>query len=141
MILADVNVLLYAHDRGSPCHLSAKEWLENALDRDQVFLSWHTITGFLRIATHPAIFTSPFPIDVAVRIVTSWLENDNVHVINIDKSSWPVLADLLVDTKCSGNLVMDAHLAALALTHGLRVVSTDNDFSRFPVKTLDPLTS
>jgi predicted nucleic acid-binding protein len=32
----------------------------------------------------------------------------------------------------SGNHVPDAHLAALAIEHGLMVCSTDGDFARFP---------
>lgn len=35
---------------------------------------------------------------------------------------------------------MDAHIAALAIEHGLRVCSTDSDFARFPgLDWIDPL--
>ena len=38
------------------------------------------------------------------------------------------------------NLVPDAHLAALALEHGLTLCSTDGDFSRFPaLRWINPL--
>jgi predicted nucleic acid-binding protein len=41
-----------------------------------------------------------------------------------------------------GNLVPDAHLAALAIEHGLTLCSTDGDFARFPdLAWLDPLSA
>lgn len=42
----------------------------------------------------------------------------------------------------AGNLVPDAHLTALALEHGLTVVSTDTDFAKFPgVTRLNPVSA
>jgi predicted nucleic acid-binding protein len=39
------------------------------------------------------------------------------------------------------NLVHDAHLAALAIEHGLTLCSTDGDFARFPgLRWINPLT-
>jgi uncharacterized protein len=39
---------------------------------------------------------------------------------------------MLLEGQAAGNLVTDAHLAALALEHGCEFASTDSDFSRFP---------
>ena len=37
-------------------------------------------------------------------------------------------------------MVMDAHLAALALEHGARIATTDRDFTRFPgLESLNPI--
>ena len=37
-------------------------------------------------------------------------------------------------------MVMDAHLAALALEHGASIATTDRDFTRFPgIDILDPV--
>ena len=37
-------------------------------------------------------------------------------------------------------MVMDAHLAALAMEHGARIATTDRDFARFAdVEILNPL--
>ena len=38
---------------------------------------------------------------------------------------------LLAQPGVHGNLVPDAHLAALAIEHGLTLCSTDGDFARF----------
>jgi predicted nucleic acid-binding protein len=43
-----------------------------------------------------------------------------------------VLARLLVSHGARANLVPDAHLAALAIEHGLVLCSSDSDFARFP---------
>ena len=48
---------------------------------------------------------------------------------------------LLLATGAQANLVPDAHLAALALEHGLTVCSTDSDFGKFPdIRWTNPLT-
>jgi predicted nucleic acid-binding protein len=48
---------------------------------------------------------------------------------------------VLAGTSVHGDLVPDAHLAALAIEHGLTVASTDGDFGRFPgVRWTNPLT-
>jgi predicted nucleic acid-binding protein len=51
-----------------------------------------------------------------------------------------VLGSLVRDYQLRGNLVADAHLAALAIEHGLTVCSADTDFARFAeVKWENPL--
>ena len=43
----------------------------------------------------------------------------------------PLLRGLLTRSGTAGNLVGDAHLAAIALEHDATVVSFDRDFARF----------
>ncbi len=43
-----------------------------------------------------------------------------------------VMGRLLALPGMLGNLVPDAHLAALAIEHGLTLCSADGDFARFP---------
>ena len=38
----------------------------------------------------------------------------------------------LIDARVTSRMVPDAHLAALAIEHGLTLCSTDADFARFP---------
>lgn len=132
MIFPDVNMLLYAYDRSSKFHSAARKWLEDALSNNEVSFSWHTITGFLRILTHPGILSNPAPLDEAVRVVNDWLERENAHLISFEKRNWPLFAKMLIGGQASGNLVMDAHLAAMAASCGATVASTDRDFTRFP---------
>ena len=142
MIFPDVNILLYAYDSKSPFHESSRNWLKAVLDNEQVFLSWHTITGFLRIVTHPRALAHPTTISKAVSIVQKWLELDNVHLVSFEKRNWPIFAKMLVDGQAYGNLVLDAHLAAMAASCGAAVASTDRDFTRFPgVRTENPISN
>lgn len=43
-----------------------------------------------------------------------------------------MLGDLVRRHDLRGNVVADAHMAALAIEHGLEVCSADSDFARFP---------
>jgi len=140
MILPDVNMLLYAYDKGSKSHRAAARWLENILSDDEVVFSWHTITGFLRIITHPSALANPTTIEKAVSIVDSWLQLENTHLIALEKKNWPLFSSVLIEGQATGNLVMDAHLAATAVSCGAKVASSDRDFLRFPnVAVIDPL--
>lgn len=142
MILPDVNMLLYAYDRSSKFHARSKTWLEKALVTDEVFFSWHTITGFLRIVTNPRILTRPATLDEAVSIVESWLALDNTHLVYLEKRNWPLFSKMLLDAQANGNLVMDAHLAAIAASCGATLATTDRDFMRFSgVQVINPITS
>lgn len=142
MILPDVNVLLYAHDENSEFHAVASAWLKFVLSTEQVFFSWHTITGFLRIITNHRISTNPLTIAQAIEIVDSWLEPDNSHLISLEKKNWPLFSAMLIDGQASGNLVMDAHLAAMAASCGAILASTDRDFLRFSgIQVINPLKS
>ena len=49
-----------------------------------------------------------------------------------------VLRSLLASTGSGGNLVTDAHLAALAIEHDAILVTYDNDFDRFPAVRWEP---
>ncbi len=140
MILPDVNLLIYAYDERSPFYKVAVKWFEHLMKFEQVFLSWHTITGFIRIITNPRASDDPFSIQEAIAAVDEWLARDNVHLINLDKTNWPLFARMLREGQASGNLVMDAHLAAMSASCGAKMATTDRDFSRFPgIQTTNPL--
>ena len=140
MILPDVNLLLYAYDKSSEFHADASVWLESALETQQVYFSWHTLTGFLRIITNPRSSKFPLALEVAIKIVDSWLDMDNSHLVSLEKKNWPLFSKLLQDAQASGNLVMDAHLAAMAASCGATVASTDRDFTRFPgIQLVNPI--
>ena len=140
-MILDANVLLYAVDSSSPQHEAGREWLETALNGHQrVGLPWQTIGAFLWISTHPRVMTSPLTAATARTFVDDWLACDVAWVPPVDHHSWQLLRELLADRRVTGNLVNDAQLAAVAIHHGVPVVSTDSDFARFPgVRWIDPL--
>lgn len=141
MILLDANILLYAYDRESPRHDAARRWVEAVLSGDEaVGFPLVTLIAFVRIATHPAVYRRPLTPARAVEIVSSWLARPNVSVAAPSERHWAILADTLERGQARGPLVVDAHLAALAIEHGATLASTDRDFARFPgLRFRDPL--
>lgn len=132
-MIVDANVLLYAVDVDSTFHEPARDWLEEAVNGPvRVGLPWESLTAFLRIATHPRATRRPLGPVEAWAFVADWLNADNTWVPTATSSHADVLRDLVVRGDLRGNLVPDAHLAALAIEHGVAVCSTDTDFARFP---------
>jgi len=85
----------------------------------------------VRISTHPRITDHPLSPADAWRYVASWLAADPVWVPRASERTAAVLARLIARHDVSANLVPDAQLAALAIEHGLTVISADSDFARF----------
>lgn len=143
MTLVDANILLYAYDSSSARHRAARVWWEERLSGSEpVGLAWTTLVAFVRIGTHVRVFDRPMTTDEACGIVESWLERPNVNVVEPGARQWEIFRRLVVDSQAFGNLVTDAHLASLAIEHGLVLMSTDRDFARFPgLAWRDPLTS
>lgn len=142
-MLLDANLLLYAVDATSPSHDRASEWLERTLNGDQrVGLPWQSIGAFLRIATHPRVTRNPLSTEDAWRHVQSWLDADPTWIPPATARTAVVLARLMRATPITGNLVTDAQLAALAIEHGLVVLTADTDFARFAeVRWANPIAS
>ncbi len=140
MIMPDVNLLLYAYDTSSEFHKRSAAWLEEILSTEEVFFSWHTLTAFIRITTHPTAMKNPMILVKAIGIVSSWLQLENTHVVGLAKKNWELYSSTLVEGQATGNLVMDAHLAALATTCGAVIATVDKDFARFSrVRTVNPI--
>jgi uncharacterized protein len=132
-VLLDANVLLYAVDAQSPHHARAARWLEAALNGSRrVAFPWQTLGAFVRIATHPRVAREPLTPDEAWTYVERWLACGPVWIPPVSERTATVLGDLLRQTGATGNLTPDAQLAALAIEHGLTVISADTDFARFP---------
>ncbi len=134
MIIPDLNILLYAVDSSSERHGIAKDWLESTVNskKETIGLPWVVHLGFLRLISNPRVFPRPLSIEAA----TDWLEtfesNHNVQMLNPKQAHSGILRHLLLLTGTGGNLVTDAHLAALAIENNARLVTGDRDFSRFP---------
>jgi len=132
-MIVDANVLLYAVDTSTPFHQSAKDWLESSLNEPaRVGLPWASLLAFQRISTHPRASASPLSPRQAWSLVADWLAADTTWVPVPGQRHAEILHDLIVAGDLRGNLVTDAHLAALAIEHGVGVCSADSDFARFP---------
>jgi toxin-antitoxin system PIN domain toxin len=132
-MIVDANVLLYAVDTSSPFHRSARDWLESSLNEPaRVGLPWASLLAFQRISTHPRATLSPLSPGQAWSFVADWLSADAAWVPVPGERHAEIIRDLVVAGDLRGNLVSDAHLAALAIEHGVGVCSADSDFARFP---------
>ena len=131
-MLLDANLLLYAVDRTSRFHEAAADWLTEQLNGPRrVGIPWQSLVAFLRISTHPRASESPLTPEDAVRYVEDWLAADAVWTPVPGPRHGELLADLIERHELRGNLLSDAHLAALAVEHGLPLASADSDFARF----------
>lgn len=140
-MILDANLLLYARNSADPRHPLAVQVVEDALNGPRrVGLPWQTLTAFLRIATHPRVFPEPLTAAAAADQVAEWLDAPSAWVPVPTPRHDEVFLQLVRDLRITGPLVSDAHLAALAIEHGVAIWSTDADFARFDGLTwTDPL--
>jgi uncharacterized protein len=139
--IVDLNLLLYASDRRAKEHEGARKWWGSVLNgTETVALAWVVVLGFVRLTTRLAVLANPLTPAQALDVVDGWLTRPHVVVVQPGRRHATVLRQLLEHVGTGGNLVPDAHLAALALEHGAELCSHDADFSRFPgVRWVDPL--
>lgn len=90
------------------------------------------LSGFLRVATHPGIFSPPAPIEPALDFVNTLRAQPNAVIVSPGPRHWDVFERMCLAAGAKGNLVADAYLAALAIESGSEWITTDRDFSRFP---------
>ncbi|HEX9122481.1 MAG TPA: TA system VapC family ribonuclease toxin [Actinomycetota bacterium] len=137
----DVNVLLYASDRSSTFHADARELLDRLAEGpDLLYLFWPILLGYLRIATHPAIFPRPLSAEQAADNVEQLLDLPHVRAIGEAEGFWGVYRATTAGNVVRGNLVPDAHLVALMRQNGVALLwSHDRDFRKFDqIKVRDP---
>ena len=131
-MIIDANVLLYAANASAPAHPVAKRWLQDALNGPtQVGLPWQSLTAFLRLSTSPRSYPKPLTPGQALTQIDAWLASPTAWIPTEGAQHLSIVTDLLVSHGITGPLVMDAKIAALAIEHGVEVVSTDGDFARF----------
>ena len=129
----DVNVLLFASDRSSDRHDAARSFLDVCASGPELLcVAWPTLMAYLRIATHPRIFASPLTPAEALGNVSALLRLPQVRAVSELDGFLEVYARVSGDMTVRGNLVPDAHLAAILFQHGVRTLySNDRDFRKF----------
>ena len=141
MILVDANLLIYAHVETYSQHAAARDWLDGRLNGSaRVALPWTCLLAFLRITTNPRLSARPVTIAGAWQQVIDWRSCEPVWIPEPTERHAQILGELLAQPGVHGNLVTDAHLAALAIEHGLTLCSSDGDFARFQgLRWINPL--
>ncbi len=140
-LLPDVNVLVYAHRQEGEEQVRVADWLKARVDGDGITLfTPQTISGFLRVVTHPRVFVAPSPLDHAIAFLDGLLSRRNSIVVESGPRYWSVMAGLLTKGDARGDLVPDAALAATAIECGAMLATRDRDFARFDdLDWVDPL--
>ena len=132
MRLVDANVLLYAVNSDAAHHDRSRRWLDAALSGGEtVAFAWVALLAFIRLSTKVGLFPAPLSVDEAMDRVDAWLGAAPAVVVEPTVAHGRIVRDLLATVGSGGNLVNDAHLAALAIEHRCGIVSFDNDFARF----------
>jgi toxin-antitoxin system PIN domain toxin len=132
LILPDVNVLVHAHREDSEHHAVCSRWLRHLLDDDLAYgMSELVLSGFVRVVTHPRIFTDPSPLDEALAFAGQVREQPHCVLVRPGDRHWEIFRRLSREAGARGNLVPDAYLAALAIESGSEWITLDRDFSRF----------
>ena len=141
MILVDANLAIYAYNERDPRHATARSWLEASIGGSEpVGFAMVTLLAFVRISTDSRLHREPLSTATAFGIIRSWLGHPNVRMVAPTERHWSTFEDVAAYGQARGPMLMDAHLAALAIEHGATLATTDRDFSRFSgLRTIDPL--
>lgn len=132
MRLVDANVLIAAVNDADDRHVASRGWLDAALSGDEpVGFAWVVVLAFLRLVTKVGLFPRPLPVTDAVDVAVAWLQQPPSLTVEPTPRHLEVLSGLLMSVGTGGNLTNDAHLAALAVEHGAKIVTYDSDFGRF----------
>lgn len=109
MLLADVNVLLYAHRPESPRANAHRTWLQEALSGDEPFgISELVLSAFVRISTHHRVYVEPTPPDVALDFCAAVLAAPSAVSLRPGPRHWPVFDALCRQVGARANVVPDA---------------------------------
>lgn len=133
MKIVDANVLLYAVNADAEHHAASRDWLDDALGgSDTVGFSWVVMLAFLRLSTKRGLFPRPLTVGTASRTLDRWTAAPGALIVTPGPDHVAHLDRLLGAVGVGGNLVNDAHLAAIAIEQRAEIVSYDQDFTLFP---------
>ena len=132
MIVPDINLLIYAYNELAPHHKRAKKWWEKVLSEDTVVsIPWAVTLGFVRLMTHRQVLETPLSVSACCSIVEEWFDRPNVQPLEPGSRHFLIFKEFLSSSGSGGNLVTDAHIAALVVEHSSELHTNDADFSRF----------
>ena len=134
MIIPDTNLLVYAYNNEVPQHVAARQWWEDMVaGNESVGIPWVVSTGFMRLMTNPRVVASPISTSDAVGYVREWFQHEHITPVNPGPDHLARLDQILQVAGRGGNLVPDAHIAAVAMEHEAEVHTyNESDFARFP---------
>jgi uncharacterized protein len=136
MIAVDTNILLYAHREEMPTHVLAKQRLVQLAEGDAPWgLPVFCLGEFVRVATHPRVFTPQSSLEQALGFLDGLIASPTVRLLVPDESYWSLFGKVTRGARAAGNLAFDAQIATLCVLYGSTLLTADRDFARFPIKT------
>lgn len=132
-LTVDADLLVYASDAASDYHERALDTLHECAEGSEIlYIFWPVAMAYLRIATHPAVFTRPLSVAEAMGNVDALVSRPNVRTPGEDEGFWTAFQTVSEGAAVRGNLVPDAHVVALMRQYDVRtILSHDRDFRRF----------
>ena len=133
MIAVDTNILLYAHREESSLHAAAVAALQRLAGGAAPWAIPVFVLGeFLRVATHPRVYSPPSTTGQALAVIDALLGSPSVRLLAPGDRFWPILREVVAAADARGNLVFDAQIVAACREHGVTSLLTeDRDFARF----------
>jgi toxin-antitoxin system PIN domain toxin len=133
MMLADVNVLIYAFRKDVPQHAICREWLERVvLDEARFGVSPLVLGAVVRITTQPRAYQVPSTLEEAFGFCEDILSQPHCQIVEPGERHWGIFKRLCIETDTRGARVTDAWYAALAIECGCEWITMDRDYARFP---------
>jgi uncharacterized protein len=133
MILADVNVLIYAFREEVPQHALCKKWLDTVILGDERFgLSPLALAAVVRVTTNRRTYTRPSSLETAIGFCDDLLGQPHCQIVEPRERHWDIFRRLCVETNTRGPDVTDAWYAALAIEWSCEWITLDRDYARFP---------
>jgi len=133
MIAIDSNILVHARREEAPHHAQALALLTNLAEGSSPWaIPWPCVYEFLRIVTHPRVFDPPTPPQAAMEDLMSLLESPSLIMLGEGPAHIGHLSRAIRDGQAAGNLIHDAHIAALCAESGVaELLTADRDLARF----------
>jgi toxin-antitoxin system PIN domain toxin len=132
LILADVNVLIYAFREDSPFHKLCKSWLDGIVLGEARFgVSPLVLSAVVRITTNPRAFVEPSALEEAFGFCDDLLGQPHCAIVEPGERHWSIFKRLCGEAHIRGSRVSDAWFAALAIEHRCIWITRDRDFARF----------
>ncbi|MGD0562833.1 MAG: type II toxin-antitoxin system VapC family toxin [Roseiarcus sp.] len=132
MILADVNVLIYAFRADSPRHATCKPWLDRIVGGDALFgVSTLALSAVARIVTNPRVFVQPSPIEEVFAYCDNLMSQPHCAIVEPGERHWAIFRRICAEAAIRGPRITDAWFAALAIENGCTWITFDRDYARF----------